>query len=52
MKGIGGGGIEGAVNRMLMLGGGFLGAGIFMSQFVFVVDGGERRLIMDSFRGL
>jgi len=44
--------VEAVINKMGVLGAGMVGAGIFASQFVFVVDGGERRLIMDSFRGL
>lgn len=34
------------------LGGGMLIAGVFATNFVFVVDGGERCLVMNAFRGL
>jgi len=37
---------------MQKIGGGMVFAGIFVSQFTFVVDGGERCLIMDATRGL
>jgi prohibitin 1 len=37
---------------MLKLGMVTLGGGVFASNFVFVVDGGERAIIMDAFRGL
>ena len=40
------------MNRMLKVGGAMLGAGVFASNFCFVVDGGERAIIMDAFRGL
>ena len=44
--------MEAALNKMGVLGCSMLGAGFFASQFIFVVDGGERKLVMDSFRGL
>ena len=44
--------VELFMNRMLKVGAGFVGAGIFASNFCFVVDGGERAIIMDAFRGL
>lgn len=37
---------------MQRLGGGMILAGLFVAQFTFVVDGGERALIMDATRGL
>jgi len=39
-------------NRLGYLGGAATVGGVFVSQFVFVVDGGERALIMDATRGL
>ena len=44
--------VELFMNRMLKVGAGFVGAGVFASNFCFVVDGGERAIIMDAFRGL
>jgi prohibitin 1 len=44
--------MEALLNKMAFAGGGLVGAGIFASQFIFVVDGGERKLVMDSIRGL
>jgi hypothetical protein len=44
--------MERAFNAMQKIGGGMVFAGIFVSQFTFVVDGGERCLIMDATRGL
>ena len=44
--------VESAFNKMGAIGGTMLTVGMFFSQFVFVVDGGERALIMDNVRGL
>jgi hypothetical protein len=44
--------MEAALNKMGVMGVGFVVAGVIGSQFIFVVDGGERKLVMDSFRGL
>lgn len=44
--------VELMLNRMLKMGGAMVGAGVFASNFIFVVDGGERAIIMDAFRGL
>lgn len=44
--------VEVMMNRMLKVGGAMVGAGIFASNFCFVVDGGERAIIMDAFQGL
>jgi len=44
--------VERMLNRMGFAGIGLVGAGIFASNFLFVVDGGERVIIMDAFRGL
>lgn len=37
---------------MLKLGGGLMLSGVFATNFLFVVDGGERALKMDAMRGL
>lgn len=39
-------------DRLGMLGLSLLGAGVVGTQFVFVVDGGERVVIFNKFRGL
>jgi len=44
--------METFLDRMLKAGGGVLLTGVFMTQFVFVVDGGHRALKMDAMRGL
>jgi prohibitin 1 len=44
--------MERAFNAMQKIGGGMIVAGIVVAQFTFVVDGGERALIMDATRGL
>lgn len=44
--------MERLLDRMGKLGGGMLIAGVFATNFTFVVDGGERCLIMNAFRGL
>lgn len=44
--------MERAFNAMQKVGGALIGAGIVLAQFTFVVDGGERALIMDATRGL
>ena len=44
--------MEAVFNRMLTVGGGIMLSGVFLSQFVFVVDGGHRALKMDAVRGL
>ena len=44
--------VEQFLDRMLKLGGGMLATGVFATNFLFVVDGGERALKMDAMRGL
>jgi hypothetical protein len=44
--------MERAFNAMQKIGAGMIGAGFIVAQFTFVVDGGERALIMDATRGL
>ena len=44
--------MEAFLDRMLKAGGGLLLSGVFLTQFVFVVDGGHRALKMDAMRGL
>ena len=44
--------VEQFLDRMLKAGGGVLLAGVFATNFIFVVDGGERALKMDAMRGL
>jgi prohibitin 1 len=39
-------------NRMGTVGGGMMVGGLFFSQFVFVVEGGTRALVMDNVKGL
>ena len=39
-------------NRLGTIGIGFLGTGLVLSKFVFVVDGGERGVIFDKVRGV
>ena len=40
------------LDRMMKMGGMMVGAGFFASNCLFVVDGGERALKMNAFRGL
>ena len=44
--------VEQFLDRMMKLGGGVLLSGVFATNFIFVVDGGERALKMDALRGL
>ena len=44
--------MEKLFDRLGMLGLGFLATGVVATKFVFVVDGGERVVIFDKFRGL
>lgn len=44
--------VERFFDRLGKLGGVMLGLGLVGTQFIFVVDGGERALVMDAFRGL
>jgi prohibitin 2 len=44
--------VEQALDRMMKLGGLMVLSGVFATNFVFVVDGGERALKMDAIRGL
>ena len=44
--------VEKFLDRMLKLGASMVGAGVFATNFIFVVDGGERALKMDALRGL
>lgn len=39
-------------NRVGKVGGGLFATGLLFSRFIFVVDGGERGVIMDKFRGV
>jgi prohibitin 1 len=39
-------------NRAGKLGAGLFGTGLIFSRFVFVVDGGERGVVFDKFRGV
>lgn len=39
-------------NRLQKVGLGFMGAGLILTRFIFVVDGGERALKYDKLRGL
>jgi prohibitin 2 len=39
-------------NRLGMLGGGLLLGGAVISQFIYVVDGGERAVKFDKLRGV
>ena len=38
--------------RVGKVGAGFLATGIIFSRFIFVVDGGERGVVFDRFRGV
>ena len=44
--------VEQALDRMMKLGGMMVLSGVFATNFVFVVDGGERALKMDAMKGL
>ena len=44
--------MEKLLDRMMKMGGAMVGAGFFASNCLFVVDGGERALKMNAFRGL
>ena len=44
--------VEKYLDRVGKLGAAMMGLGLIGTQFIFVVDGGERALIMDAFRGL
>ena len=44
--------VERAFNLMQKVGGALIVSGVFIAQFTFVVDGGERALIMDATKGL
>ena len=44
--------MEKLFNRMGQLGGVLLGMGVVGTNFIFVVDGGERALIFDKLSGL
>lgn len=44
--------MERLFDRIGKMGGGLVGMGILASQFIFVVDGGERALKMSAIRGL
>lgn len=39
-------------SRMGKVGAVFLGTGVLFTRFVFVVDGGERGVVFDRFRGV
>jgi prohibitin 1 len=44
--------VEAIFNKLGVAGTAMVMGGVFMKQFVFIVDGGERALIMDNARGL
>ena len=44
--------VEKVFDRMGKLGFAMLATGVVGTNFIFVVDGGERALIMDAFKGL
>ena len=44
--------MEALLNKMAFMGGGLMTTGVLAYLFVFVVDGGESCLVMDSVRGL
>ena len=44
--------MERLFNRMGQLGVGLFGLGVVGTNFIFIVDGGERALIFDKFSGL
>ena len=44
--------VEKLLDRVGKFGAGMMVAGLIGTQFVFVVDGGERALVMDATRGL
>ena len=44
--------MEKLFNRMGQMGGMLVGLGLLGTNFIFIVDGGERALIFDKFRGL
>jgi len=39
-------------NRAGKLGAGLFGTGLILTRFVFIVDGGERGVVFDKFRGV
>lgn len=39
-------------NRAGKIGAGFFATGLLFSRFIFVVDGGERGVVFDRFRGV
>ena len=39
-------------NRVGKIGAGFMATGIIFTRFIFVVDGGERGVVFDRFRGV
>ena len=44
--------MEKLFNRMGQLGGTLLALGLVGTRFIFIVDGGERAVIFDKFRGV
>lgn len=39
-------------SRVGRIGAGFMATGIIFTRFIFVVDGGERAVVFDRFRGV
>ena len=44
--------MEAMLTRMGYLGLGLIGSGIFLTRFVFVIDGGERGVIFNRIKGV
>lgn len=44
--------MEAFFNRVGKVGAGFFATGIIFSRFIFVVDGGERGVVFDRFKGV
>lgn len=44
--------MEKLFNRLGRIGTGFFVTGVVFSRFIFVVDGGERAVVLDKFKGV
>ena len=44
--------MEAILNKMLAAGSAMIGCGVLLTRFFYTVDGGERGIIFDKFRGV